>query len=90
MQFTNVLCTCERQGSIAPDEAIELLGEALTLMDGGSYEIPPERVLTVARRTGCTGYDSQYVALAEDLGVKLYTCDKGILANCPGLAILPE
>jgi len=28
--------------------------------------------------------------LAEDLGTKLYTCDKRILAGCDGLAIEPK
>ena len=59
-------------------------------MEGSSYEVPPERVLAVARRTECSGYDSQYVALAEDLGLKLYTCDDGIFEKCPEIAILPE
>ena len=89
-EFLNVLSTYERNGSLRADETIELLEDALALMDGSSYEVPPERVLAVARRTGCSGYDSQYVTLAEDLGVKLYTCDGGILKKCPGVAFLPE
>ena len=72
------------------DQAVGLLEDALTLMDGASYEVAPERVLAVARRTGCSGYDSQYVALAEDLGLKLYTCDKGILSRCPEVAVMPQ
>lgn len=88
-EFLNVLCTYERSGSIEPSNAVEILDDALALMDGQSYEIPPERVLATARRTGCSGYDSQYIALAEDLGVKLYTCDQKILNKCPDLAILP-
>jgi len=43
----------------------------------------------VARRTGCSGYDSQYIALAEDLGLTLYTWDRQILDRCPQLAIAP-
>lgn len=42
-----------------------------------------------ARRTGCSGYDSYYIALAEDLDVKLYTYDKEILRKCAGLAVKP-
>ena len=55
-------------------------------MDGASIEVAPERVLAVARRTGCSVYDSQYGALAEDLGLKLYTYDKGLLSRCPKVA----
>ncbi len=88
-EFLNVLARHERVGRLAPADALPLLEDALALMEGSAYEIQPERVLAVARRTGCTAYDSQYIALAEDLGVKLFTCDKGILGRCPGLAIEP-
>ena len=88
-EFLNILCTYERNGLIDAGESAVLLEDALSLLEEGTYEVPPERTLSVARRTGCCGYDSQYVALAEDLGVKLYTCDKKILAACPGLAIEP-
>lgn len=63
-----------------------MLEDALTLIDGASIEVAPERVLAVARRTGCSVYDSQYGALAEDLGLKLYTYDKGLLSRCPEVA----
>jgi len=89
-EFINILCTYERNGLIDSGESILLLKDALELMDGQSYEIPPERILAVARRTGCSGYDSQYVALAEDLGTKLYTCDKKVLKTCSEIAILPK
>ncbi len=88
-EFLNVLCTYERNGLITAQEAAGLLADALSLMDGKSYDIPPHRVLPVARRTGCSGYDSQYIALAEDLGVKLYTHDRRILDTCPELAVMP-
>lgn len=80
----------ERSGLIDSGESLSLLKDALALMDGQSYEVPPERILGVARRTGCSGYDSQYVALAEDLGTKLYTCDKKVLRMCPEIVTLPK
>lgn len=89
-EFLNVLSTCERNGLLSSEQVTPILNDALTLMHGSSYEVPPERVLAVARRTGCSAYDSQYVALAEDLGTKLYTCDRRVLANCQGLAVEPE
>ena len=88
-EFLNVLCTYERNQLLNAQEVSELLTDALSLMDGKSYDIPPHQILSVSRRTGCSGYDSQYIALAEELGVKLYTNDKKILAACPGLAAIP-
>jgi len=89
-EFLNVLSTYERNGLLSTEQVAPILNDALTLMEGFSYEVPPERVLAVARRTGCSAYDSQYIALAEDLGTKLYTCDRRILANCKELAVEPK
>lgn len=89
-EFLNVLATYERNSLLAPDQVSPILNDALELMQDASYEMPPERVLSVARRTGCSAYDSQYIALAEDLGLKLYTCDRQILKNCPDLAVEPK
>ena len=89
-EFLNVLATYERNGLLSADQTAPILIDALSLMEESSYEIPPERVLSVARRTTCSAYDSQYIALAEDLGLKLYTCDRKVLKNCPGLAVEPK
>lgn len=89
-EFLNVLATYERNGKLPTDQVSQILDDALELMHGASYEVPPERVLAVARRTGCSAYDSQYIALAEDLGAMLYTCDQRILRQCAGLAIEPK
>lgn len=40
-------------------------------MQDVSYEVPPERVLAVARRTDCSAYDSQYVGLEPGDEVEL-------------------
>lgn len=88
-EFLNVLCAYERNGLLSARDATNLVGDALLLMDGKSYDVPPHRVLSVARRTGCSGYDSQYITLAEELGATLYTNDKRILTACPRLAVMP-
>lgn len=88
--FLNVLSTYERRGDFTEKLSKDLLEEALNLMGDHSYSVPPDRILEVARRTGCSGYDSQYVALAQDLGVPLYTCDRRILDQCPAVAVEPS
>ena len=88
-EFLNVLATSERHGRLESRLAAGLLDDAIDLMLDGTFEVRPERVLAVARRTGCSGYDSQYIALAEDLGVALYTWDRQILDRCPTLAVAP-
>jgi predicted nucleic acid-binding protein len=89
-EFLNVLCSYERTGGLTREQSVELLEDAVALMDGASYDLPPERVLTVARQTNCSAYDSQYIALAQDLGLKLYTCDKRVISKCPGIALMPD
>lgn len=89
-EFVNILCTYERNKLLTSQDVSSILADALLLMDGKSYDIPPTQVLSVARRTGCSGYDCQYIALAEELGIRLYTNDKKILTSCPHLAFLPS
>lgn len=88
-EFLNVLSTYERTGNLEAEESVEVLEDALALMEEGSYEVPPERVLSTARQTGCSAYDSQYITLAQDLGLSLYTFDRRINDRCKGLAKTP-
>lgn len=62
---------------------------AESLMRSNTYAVDFRRVLSVVAQTGCTGYDSQYIALAEDRRVKLVTTDGGILANAKHVAVSP-
>ncbi len=88
-EFTNVLATAERRQLMTPTQADATLELACELMATRSYDVPAQRALGVARRTGCSAYDSQYVCLAEDLGVNLFTYDRGILTKCPDIASKP-
>ena len=88
-EFLNILATSERRSVMSAEGADTTLALACELMEGQSYDLPAQRILATARRTSCTAYDSQYVCLAEDLGLQLYTYDSRILANCPDLAMQP-
>jgi len=88
-EFLNILATAERNAIMSSEHANATLVLACELMNGRSYDLPPDRILATARRTSCTAYDSQYLCLAEDMGLKLYTYDSKILANCPELAHRP-
>ena len=89
-ELLNVLATYERRSLLDSDQAAALLRDAIDLMQDGTYEAPPERVLATARRTGCSTSDSQFVALAEDRHLNLHTWDGQILDRCPGVAIAPR
>ena len=89
-EFLNVLATYERLNKLASSETAPIFADALALMEGSTYEVPADRILSIARRTSCSAYDSQYIALAEDRGLQFYTCDKKILRACPSIAVEPE
>jgi len=88
-EVANVLVRYERSGLLERTVALRAFAFALQIFDKNEFEIGIERVLTVAQRTGCSSYDSEYIALAEDLAVPLYTFDKKILSMAPEIARAP-
>tara|TARA_B100001964_G_scaffold227620_1_gene277789 strand:- start:17 stop:271 length:255 start_codon:yes stop_codon:yes gene_type:complete len=40
-ELLNLLAICERTGALTPEQAVESLEDAIELMDGASYDIPP-------------------------------------------------
>jgi predicted nucleic acid-binding protein len=88
-EFASVLCKYERAGRLPPHGAAALIQKGLELLAQSTRHVPISRVLDTARRTGCSTYDSHYIALAEDLHLKLCTYDEEILRKCPRLARRP-
>jgi len=88
-EFASVVWKYERLGRISRAGSDEFVRRAQETLEHSTHHVVMERALETARRTGCSSYDSYYVALAEDLGVKLYTYDGGILAKCRNLALKP-
>ncbi len=89
-EVSNVLVTYERGGLISRKESLLAFSDAEAVMGANDFDVKIERVLTVAHQTGCSGYDSQYIALAEDLGLKLYTYDRKVLSSVPAIACKPK
>ena len=86
-EVANVLTTYERRGLLDRKDALLAFNDAVAILGGNEYDVSIERILSVAGRTKCSGYDSQYVALAEDLDLKLFTYDKKVLSSCPDIAV---
>jgi len=89
-ECANVFATYERKNLLPRAALISAFQDAENLIGLRECEIPIDRILTVAHRTGCSAYDAQYIALAEDLDLKLYTYDKKILKVVKELAIQPS
>ena len=85
-EFCNVLATGVRTGWLIEGQAMEALSSAEEVMAGGEYEVPGAEVLRAAIASGCTAYDSEFVVLAQDLGVRLVTLDRAVLRAFPTVA----
>ena len=63
---------------------------ALMTMAGTEIPVSPWHVLELIQVSKCSAYDCEFVALAKELGVKLVTLDKQILAQFPETAVAPD
>lgn len=88
-EFASVLRKYERAGRLSAAGCDECSRRALELFEQTTHHVSIGRILETARRTGCSTSDSTYIALAEDLNLKLYTYDGEILKKCPHLAREP-
>ena len=89
-EFRSVLSQYLKRKDLTLDEASRIAEECEEMMAGREYVVSSERVLGLAAASGCSAYDCEYVALAQDLGVKLVTADPGILSKFQQTAVSPE
>ena len=89
-EVRNALARMIRDSKITLDKACEILADAETLLKNQEYLVASPDVLALATESGCTAYDCEYVALAEDLDVLLVTEDRGVLRAFPARAVSPE
>lgn len=54
---------------------------------GREYSVEARKVLELAYQSKCSAYDCEFVALAQDLKVKLVTTDKQVLKAFPKYAV---
>ncbi len=82
-ELRNVLAQYVKRGRLSFEDAVRIMDEAAALMQGMEYEVPSMDVLQLAKESGCSAYDCEFVALAKDLNVPLLTVDKEILRAFP-------
>ncbi len=82
-EFRNILALYLRLSLLSLDQALRLIQEAELLMRGGEYEVGSIQVLSLASTSGCSAYDCEFVALAQDLRVRLVTSDRKLLNAFP-------
>lgn len=89
-EFRHALVKCIQRAGMSLDEAMRALQSAEEIMAGREYQVSSGRVLELAARSKCTGFDCEYVALAQDLDVPLVTADPQILRAFPKTAVSLE
>ncbi len=86
-EVRNVLSRYVAQHQLTLDLALEIMQEAESLLKQNEYEINSAQVLQLAFSSGCTAYDCEFVALAQNFGVPLVTMDRQVLRAFPPTAI---
>jgi predicted nucleic acid-binding protein len=82
----NVLATYQRREVLTLAQCRALLGHAERFVEVAQCEVEMEMALVVAAEYAITGYDAQYVALAQSLNVPLITEDRKLRKGVPGIA----
>ena len=86
-ELRNVLALYLRKNLLNFEQACQVQNQAESLMIANEYQINSVEVLRLAKNSGCSAYDCEFVTLARHLQVKLITQDKQILMQFPQYAI---
>ena len=65
-EFRNVLALYIRNRHLALEAAQRIMAEALDLMAGAEVHVASSQVLDLAAASGCSAYDCEFVALAQE------------------------
>ncbi len=82
-EFRNVLALYLRKKILSYQDALNLMKQAERLMQGDEHTVSSSDILELVRRSSCSAYDCEFVALARKLEMPLVTADKKILAAFP-------
>jgi len=89
-EYRNTLAKYIQHRGMTVESALLSLRSAEEVISGRAYNVSSEKVLELVKDSGCTAYDCEYVALAQDLGVPFVTTDKQVLRAFPKTAVALE
>ncbi|MTI89489.1 MAG: type II toxin-antitoxin system VapC family toxin [Balneolaceae bacterium] len=89
-EFRNVLAIYLHAEVLEFSIALQASEEAEHLMESKEFEVNSIQVLSFISDSSCSSYDCEFVALADDLDIKLITFDKKIIKEFPEVAVHPE
>lgn len=85
-EILNVLATYQQREVLTLAQCKKLLDHAERFMKVAQCEVKMDAALAVAAKYAITGYDAQYVALAQSLNAPLITEDRKLREAVPGIA----
>jgi len=85
-ELRNILTGYVRRGALSLESAIEMQHAAQELLSANEFNVDSGTVLQLAQESGCTAYDCEFVALAQQTQSQLYTMDSKVLKAFAGLA----
>ena len=88
-EFRSILVGAIRRHALSVAKAAEIAAAAEAQLEGREFLAESGQVLTLASRSGCSAYDCEFVALAQEMAVPLVTNDREVLRAFPGLAVSP-
>ena len=86
-ELRKILASYMRRHSLTFERAFEIQREAEALLADNEYDVDSFDVLELARDSGCTSYDCEFVATAKRLGLKLVTQDAQLRKAFPDLTM---
>lgn len=86
-EMRNLLALYLRQRLIPLTDAKGYMSDAELLLSGNEHDVASDRVLELAKLSGCTSYDCEFVFVAESLGAPLVTSDKKLLSAFSSIAV---
>jgi len=89
-ELANTLVTLVRADRLRLQTATQVMRHAEDRMTPREYGVAFRRVIELAVESGCSGYDCEFVALAEALGTPLVTTDRRVLKAFPRIAVAPD
>ncbi|MDO9478709.1 MAG: type II toxin-antitoxin system VapC family toxin [Pseudohongiella sp.] len=86
-ELRNVLAMYVRKSIIDLSTAIAIQAQAEQQLADNEYAVNSMDVLTLAKQSGCSAYDCEFVSLATSLSLKLITGDQKLIQKFPNIAM---
>jgi len=86
-EFRSILSGAIRRQTLSLAQAANIAAAAEAQLQGREFSVKSARVLALANRSGCSSYDCEFVALADDIGVPLVTNDRQVLRAFAEIAV---